>query len=266
MFVFAGVIFSGQLLNPYALGQSITAFVFFCMASGLIYIINDLQDIEQDRLHPTKRNRPLPAGLVSQKEARIVAIFLSIAVLLSFLWEPYVGAIIWAYIIINILYAYIIKHLVIIDIISISLGFVFRVMAGSLAVRVVPSPWMLLCTLFLAIFLALGKRSNELDVLKENAGEHRKNLNLYNKELINQWSSIATSMTILTYSLYTFIEYSNLWMMLTIPFTIYGLFRYQYLVAVKKLGGSPEQILSKDRPFLINALMWIVISISILYI
>ncbi len=255
-FVFAGIVFSGQITNVTAVLNSIIAFILFCIASSLIYVLNDLVDIEKDKLHPKKKLRPLAAGHLKKSDTYVYVLILTACLIGGYFWSIAVSIIISTYIIINILYAVCFKNIVIIDVFSIASGFVLRVVAGAVAVSAMPSPWLLLCTLLLALFLALGKRRHELLLLQNNAKDHRANLGEYNIDLINQWTSITTATTILTYSLYTFIELSHIWMMTTIPFVIYGLFRYQYLVFVKKQGGSPEKILISDTPFIINGLLW----------
>lgn len=267
VFVFSGIIFSGRLFYGGDLSASILIFVYFCIASSLVYILNDMVDIEKDKLHPDKKNRPLAAGDISKATAMLWFAILLGVFLMGFLWMPTALIIMTIYIVINIAYSFFLKHMVIIDMFTIASGFVLRVIAGTIGIGAIPSPWLLLCTLFLSLFLGFGKRKNELLVLdmKQAAG-HRSNLQDYSIHLVDQWMGISTAVTIMAYSLYTFSAFDHLWMMATIPFVIFGLFRYQYLVEVRQAGGQPEQVIFSELPFLINGLLWGISVMTIFYV
>lgn len=266
IFVFTGVIFSGLLFQWESLSAAIMTFAYFCIVSSTVYVVNDVLDIEKDKLHPVKKSRPLPAGLITTKMAFTWFLFLSILLCTGFLWVPEIMLILVLYFLVNVVYSLYLKHFVIIDIFTIALGFVLRVLAGTEAIGVQPSPWLLLCTLLLSLFLALGKRHNEMVVLEEAVvSRHRRNLREYSICLIQQWMGVTTSALIMAYSLYTFSAFEHMRMMITIPFVIYGLFRYQYLIAKRQLGGSPELILFSDQPFLVNTLLWGIAVLTIFY-
>ena len=265
VFVFSGLIFSQNILNPPLFAKTFQAFILFCMISSCVYIINDLVDIEKDKLHPTKKYRPLVSGDVNK---RVAIIILSCLMLLSisgsFALDFKFGLIILSYFIINTLYSIKLKHIVIIDIMIISVGFVLRAISGAVVINVEISPWLLICTVFLSLFLALSKRKNELIVLEDNAKNHRKILGDYSIDLIEQMLPVVTSCAIISYALYTFTGARTNIMMITIPFVIYGIFRYQYLTYKKGFGGRPESAFFCDKPFIINVLSWGISSILIL--
>lgn len=288
-FVLPGLIFAQQHLftAPWALGRITGAFVLFCLVSGCVYLMNDLADIEQDRLHPRKRLRPLPSGRLSPALAKAAIVVLGGGALLvpwtigSYLvaYEPVVpagmaaglpwverlrlsyglgwygfGAVLLAYFLLQVAYTFRLKHVVIVDLFCIAGGFVLRALGGAIILQVLIRPWWLMCVLFLSLFLGLGKRRNELIVLEESAGNHRRILEEYSPQLLDHLITIVVACTILSYSFATFDAPSVPQMpfpmlMTTIPFVIYALFRYLYLVYQKGQGGTPEELLFKDRPF-----------------
>lgn len=267
LIVFAGIIFSQKIFADGYLVMTIYAFITFCILSGSGYIINDIIDIEKDRAHPTKKNRPLASGQLSVPLA-IAFVTLTIAVSLgaAFWIRINFGFLAAAYLMITLSYSFFLKNIVIIDVLTIAIGFIFRAIAGAVVIAVNISPWLLVCTFLLALFLALTKRRHELVLLDENARSHRKILVEYGPEMLDQMISVVTSSTVMAYSLYTFTSGHSTYLMGTIPFVIYGIFRYQYLVYRKDIGGSPETALLKDAPMLINIVLWIVSCSLILYL
>ncbi|HAF48000.1 MAG TPA: decaprenyl-phosphate phosphoribosyltransferase [Anaerolineaceae bacterium] len=271
LFVLAGLIFDGQLTNFPSLWVTLMAFVLFCLASSLIYIINDLTDIETDRLHPFKRNRPLASGQLSQRTAIIATIVLFVFTFPSaFILNINFGLIITGYFLLMLAYSFWLKHIPIVDVMIIAAGFVLRVAAGVIVIVTTEfSPWLFVATTFLALFIALGKRRAEIDLLEGAADSHRQVLKGYSLELLDQLLTIVLASTLMTYCLYTFsspITPGNHVMMLTIPFVIYGLFRYLYLIRMEHIGGAPEEIVLTDLPMQIAVGLWGLTIVIILYI
>lgn len=270
-FIFAALLFDIKLLDVTHGGRTTLAFILFCILSGSVYLINDLTDIDKDRQHPVKRNRPLASGGLSRSWAVSAAIVLPIIALsLSFLLHPLFGLIALVYFVIQLFYSFGLKDVVILDVLIIAAGFVLRVAAGSAVAEAERfSPWLYVCITLLALFLALGKRRNELLLLEASALGHRKVLQEYSPQLLDQMIALVTSSTVIAYSLYTFSAENlppNKSMMLTIPFFLYSIFRYLYLIYQKNLGGSPEEILLRDVPFVISNLCWGVTVVLILYV
>lgn len=266
LFIFAALLFSKNIDKPFYILATIYAFLCFCITASTVYIFNDIIDIEKDRNHPRKRKRPLAAGIVSKREAQILMTFmLPLIVAFSLMLNYSFGLIIIVYMLNNLLYTLYVKKLVILDVMSIALGFILRVAGGAVAIGVLISPWLLLCTFLLALFLGFSKRRNELLVLQEDAESHRMILEHYSLEFIDNMLSIVTASTLISYSLYTFFASEDKYSMVTILFVLYGIFRYQYIIYNKKLGESPEEIVLNDKPLLINILLWILTSIVILY-
>ncbi len=264
--VFVGLIFAQRLFAPIALERTILAFVIFCLVSSCVYLLNDLIDIARDRQHPTKRMRPFASGLVPIRWG-IVAIFFLLLLcgsILSILFQlplhsfpdPFAnlgGAnilftlTIITYIVLMVFYSIYLKHVVLIDVFIIAIGFVLRIFAGAIIIAAAISPWLYLVTCFLSLFLAFSKRRHELVLLQEQAGHHRLTLKDYNVALLDQIITIVVTGTILSYSIYT-IEgpIKDHRLVLTIPFVLYGVFRYLYLIHLHKGGGSPEEVLLQD--------------------
>jgi len=270
LLVFAGLVFTYNLLNAGMLTRVILAFVAFCALSSAGYLWNDLRDVAADRLHPTKRRRPIAAGLVQAPLAVALALVLGTAGLLLAWWLGTSFLLVASlYMLLTASYSIWLKHLVLIDVFGISAGFVLRAVGGAVVIGVPVSPWLYVCTVLVSLFLALGKRRNELELLEEGAAGHRKNLEQYSLELVDQLILIVASVTIMASSLYTF-SAENLprdhSMMLTIPLVVYGLFRYLYLVRVKRQGGAPEDLLLKDPGMLATAIIWVGLSVVILYV
>ena len=266
-FVLAGIVFAGEIFDGQKLFFSLATLFFFCLLSGAVYIFNDISDLEQDKLHPRKSQRPLPAGLLDLKTANFTACFCVVISLVGmFLLSPAVGVAGTGYLLVNISYVLVLKKQVILDVLAIAAGFVLRVLAGAAAVEVPVSPWLLLCTVLLSLFLGLGKRRYELISLAEKAGEHRQSLSNYSLPLLDQMISVVTSATLLAYSLYTFLSAeANYYMMASIPFVLYGLFRYLYLLYKNGEGGSPEELLLQDKPLLINLFLWGIVVLLAVY-
>jgi 4-hydroxybenzoate polyprenyltransferase len=262
--LFAGIVFSLNLLNFQKWLDVIFAFIIFCMLSGGEYIINDILDIEKDRKHPKKKTRPIATGKLKVLYAAIFAIILIFVGLYgAYLINELFFTVSMAYVLLTLSYSIFLKNIIIVDLLVISLGFVLRAVAGCLAVNVFISPWLIICAFLLALFLALCKRRHELTLLGEEARNHRKILGEYSAKMLDQMINITTGALIMSYSLYTFLA-DNIWMMMTIPLVIYGLFRYLFLVYVKNIGGEPE-MLFKDKGMLINMFLWVVLVIIILY-
>lgn len=270
IFIFAALIFDVKLLNPHYLSQTVAGFVLLCLVSGTVYIINDLADIEKDRQHPRKRNRPIASGQLGTRPAIVAAILIPLVALpLGFLLNPAYGAILTGYLLLQIAYSFWLKDIVIIDVMLIAGGFLLRVAAGVLLVEATRfSPWLYVCMTLLALLIGFGKRRHELVLLKENANMHRQSLQEYNLSLLDHIISIVTASTLLAYALYTFSAEGlppNHAMMLTIPFVLYGIFRYLYLIHVKGMGGAPEEIALSDRPLQATVILWGLSVVIVMY-
>ncbi|NLC68605.1 MAG: decaprenyl-phosphate phosphoribosyltransferase [Clostridiaceae bacterium] len=257
VFIFAGLIFSKSFFSMEAVLRTIYAFALFSAVSGTVYVINDVIDREKDILHPVKSKRPIASGRLKPGEALLPVLFLLVlAFLLSCLLDVKFFALLAGYFLLVLAYSLVLKNHVIIDVMAIAAGFVLRTLGGTVIIKVSISPWLIMCTTFLSLFLALNKRKSELDLLLDNASNHRENLGRYTPGLIDQMLPVVTSTTIMSYSLYTFSSGKSSYMMLTIPFVIYGIFRYQYIVTAKSKGGSPETDFLEDKPLLLNIVLW----------
>ncbi|MGQ9627061.1 MAG: decaprenyl-phosphate phosphoribosyltransferase [Anaerolineae bacterium] len=271
LFIFAPLVFDEKLFQMNYLLKTVSGFILMCLLSSTVYIINDLVDIEKDRQHPAKRHRPLPSGQLSPKVAAGFAILLPLACLpLSFLLDRLFGLTALTYLTVMVAYSFFLKNVLIIDVLTIAAGFVLRVAGGVVLVDVVRfSPWLYLCTTLLALFLGLSKRRHELMLLQQNAAEHRSILNEYSPYLLDEMIAVVTSTTVIAYSLYTFTAPNmpkNHVMMLTIPFVLYGIFRYLYIIHQKNEGGSPEEILIKDIPLIADIVLWGLMVVLFLYL
>ena len=263
--VFAGLIFSRNVFNgPMQIKLWLT-FVSFCGIVSAGYLINDIIDRESDRLHPKKKFRPIASGSLKPKVAVLFAVVLvAFSFALSFAVDNSLPLFLLSYFVLQMLYTWFLKHFVIIDVLAIASGFVIRAAAGAAVIHVAISPWLIVCTLFLALCLGLAKRRAELVSLEDMAAAHRRNLEHYSMELVDQMISVTASATIVSYSLYSFTAYDSTRMMLTIPFVLYGIFRYMYLMHGKSRGGSPELVMLTDWPLLINIFLWAAGAIVIL--
>ena len=270
VFIFTALVFDEKLFTPAPLLKTIAAFILFCLTSSAVYLINDLADIEKDRQHPTKRLRPLPSGQLKRSVAIAAAVLIPLITMpLFFLLDPHLGLIALAYLLMMITYSFVLKNIVILDVLTVAAGFVLRVAAGAVVVEVERfSPWLYICATLAALFIGIGRRRHELILLAENANEHRASLSEYSLPLLDEMISVVASATIIAYSLYTFSAPNlppNHAMMLTIPFVLYGVFRYLYLIHVKSKGGAPEEIFLSDLPLIIALGLWALAVIAILY-
>jgi len=269
IFIFAALVFDVKLFVPLYLVQTVAGFVLLCLISGAVYIINDLADVEKDRQHPRKRNRPLASGQLGTRPAIVAVILILLVVLpLGFLLNPAFGAILTGYLLLQIAYSFWLKNAVIIDVLVIAVGFLLRVAAGAPLAEAELSPWLYICMTLLALLIGFGKRRHELVLLKENANAHRQSLQEYNLPLLDHAISIVTASTLLAYALYTFSAPNlpqNHAMMLTIPFVLYGIFRYLYLIHVRGMGGAPEEIALSDRPLQATVVLWGLSVIIVMY-
>jgi 4-hydroxybenzoate polyprenyltransferase len=271
IFMFAALVFGMKLTMPDLIGRSVVAFICLCLLSSASYLINDLVDTERDRYHPAKRDRPLAAARLKRSWALGAAVVLAaISLSMAFLVDLRLGLVASAFLGIEIGYSLLLTNFVILDVLAIAGAFVLRVLCGSVVARATTfSPWLYVCASFLALFLALCKRRNELIVLGELAAKHRKVLADYSSGLLVEMISVVSSSTVISYSLYTFwgahVPENNS-MMLTIPFVLYGIMRYLLLMQRRDLPGSPEEILIKDPPLAINNLLWGSAVLLILYL
>jgi 4-hydroxybenzoate polyprenyltransferase len=252
------------------LGKASLAFALFCLVSSADYLVNDVRDREPDRLHPVKRGRPIAAGALAPGAALGWAAAFSLLGLGGmFALDLRAGGVVAGYIALMLAYSFYLKHTVLLDIMTIAAGFVLRAMSGALVIEVPISPWLYVVTALGALFLALNKRRAELLLLDEEANQHRATLAEYTPDLLNQLASTVTASTLIAYGLYTFTADNlpkNHSMMLTIPFVLYGIFRYLFLVHSKNQGGSPEEVLLKDWPLLLDIVLWVAASLTILVV
>jgi 4-hydroxybenzoate polyprenyltransferase len=268
--VFAALLFDKRIFQWDALWHTLAAAMVFSAVSSAIYLVNDVRDLHQDRLHPKKRNRPIAAGEVSQGQAMRVAVaLLTVGLITAVAVRPEFAIVIVAYIALMLAYSYGLKRMVILDVFAIAAGFVLRAVGGAVAISVPASPWLYVCTALGALFIGFGKRRNEIVTLEAAAGHHRANLEEYSLPMLDQIIAIVSAAMLIAYSLYTF-DAANVpdshAMMLTIPFVAYGLFRYLYLIYRRGEGGSPEVLLIKD-PGLISCIAgWVATSLIILYL
>lgn len=273
LFVFPAIIFDGKLFEADAFLRVFASFALLCLISGSVYIINDLVDIESDRQHPRKRFRPLPAGQLPVPMAKTAAVvFPLFGLALAWLLTPKLTLILLAYLIMQLMYSFWLKHVVILDVLVITAGFVMRVAAGVVVIQVTQfSPWLFVCTGLLALFLAISKRRQELILLGDRADNVRQIYREYNLPLLDEMLRITTTSTLITYIVYT-IETSapilagtNL-ALLTVPFVMYGLFRYLYLIYVKGESSPPDEVLLKDRPLQLDLVGFALTCVIILYL
>lgn len=276
-FVFTALAFSAERLWtwPDKVLETFAAFLLFCLAASAIYIVNDLVDIEKDRAHPRKRHRPLPAGTLSPKTAlQAIGALILFTLPASYLLDPDGGflLVLVAYVMVQgLLYSYYLKNIVILDILTIAAGFVLRTVAGALVLDITITPWLLVCMGLLAVFLGVGKRRHELVLLDQGAGEHRRILQEYTVPMLDQMISIVTASVIMAYSMTTFsapaVPHDPFpVLMSTIPFVVYGIFRYLYLIYQRDGGGSPEELVLRDRPLGISIVLWGTTVLLLLYI
>lgn len=271
-FIFFGLIFDRQLFLVEPFLRTVAGFFLFCLISSAVYLFNDIADVEADRNHPEKKFRPIASGKLPVRVASTAALLLTIiAIPLGYLLSPRFALVLTAYFIINLLYSRWLKHVSILDVLIISSGFVLRVAAGIFLIYPVErfSPWLYMITVLFSLYIGLGKRRAEMNLLAQGAAAHRKVLEGYTIPLLDQYITIVSGMTIVAYSLYTFSAPNlpeNHSMMLTIPFVVYGIFRYLQLIQFGHAAGSPDEVALKDRPLQITVLLWGLAVIAIFYL
>jgi 4-hydroxybenzoate polyprenyltransferase len=271
LFLFSGILFSQNLTNISMLDKVIAGFIVFCALSGTVYLLNDIIDHERDRSHPVKSLRPIASGAISRKTALISSTLLMLFTLAgSYLLGVEFFLVSVLYLTLQVAYSFFLKHIVILDVFTISAGFVLRVFAGALVIRVEVSSWLIICTMLLSLFLGLSKRRHEIVTLEDNAESHRQVLTEYSSYLLDQMISVITASTLICYALYTMsaetIErFGTNKLIFTVPFVLYGIFRYLYLVHKKGGGGNPESIITSDKPLLINIFLWVLTAGLIIY-
>lgn len=270
--VFAGLIFSRSLLNWDSVWRSLAAFVVLCLASSGVYLLNDLRDRNEDRLHPLKRFRPLAAGTLPVPLAFLVMVGLIVgSVAAAFGLRLEFGIVVVAYLILNIVYSLGLKKLVIVDVMALSAGFVLRAVAGAAVLGLEASPWLILCTLVLAMLIAFGKRRHELALLRDEAASHRANLEEYTLPLLDMLMGISATAAVMTYAMYTtagdtMARFGTNRLVLTTPWVLYGVFRYLFLVHRRREGGDPSRLLVTDGPTLINGALWAAVVSFLIYV
>lgn len=264
-FVFAGLVFAGHFLDPRDIVRVAAAFGAFCLLSSCVYFINDVVDRERDQLHPKKRHRPLAAGLLRPAEGVGLAAVLgagSLAVALalgaSMFW---VSA---GYLVLNLAYSFWLKHVPLWDALTVAGGFVLRAVAGTTSIGIQASPWLLVCTYLVALYLSLGKRWSDAVNLAPSERAYRQAATLYEPELVRLFMQVAMAATLISYALYAVQGPHSPWILLTLPFVIYGLFHYQHMVETRALGGSPENAIFQDRAFLVNAAAYALACVAVL--
>ncbi len=268
----AALVFAGEATHPDKVQLAVYALLIYCLLSSAVYVFNDLIDRDNDRQHPLKKARPVATGQVSPAAAATLAVALAVlgiagAWLIN--WAFFMLALV--FLVLNLLYTLWLKHIVIVDVMSIAVSFVLRAYAGALAIEVPASKWMLINTLLLALFLGFGKRRHELLLLEDDASSHRRILDRYSPYLLDQLIGVVTASVVVMYMLYTFssevmhkLGTENLFV--TIPFVVYGVFRYLYLIHKEEKGGSPTRVLIGDAPILINVILWLITAMVVLYL
>lgn len=271
-FVFTALLFSKNLFNLSKDIDALVGFIIFCMITGCAYMINDLVDLEKDKLHPTKSQRPIASGRLNKTTAiKITTIICLVSLSFAFYINSFFGIIVLTYFLLNIGYSIYFKNIVIIDVVTIASGFVLRVLGGAVIISVTSSQWLILCTILLSLFLGFSKRRHELVLLEDNATGHRKVLEHYSPYFLDQMISVVTASTVICYALYTMSKdtiekLGTSKLIYTIPFVLYGIFRYLYLVHQKEKGGSPTEIVFTDKPMIVNIILWVIASIVFIYI
>jgi 4-hydroxybenzoate polyprenyltransferase len=272
MLVFAGLVFSHNLFDLTNFLRSLGGFVAFCLLSGAVYIVNDLADVENDRLHPLKRSRPIASGRLKPGTAKVAAaVVATLALVGGFVLDWRFGVIGLAYFVMQLAYSFKLKHMVVLDVMTVAAGFALRAVAGTVLVHVTISSWLFVCTILFALFVALAKRRHELLTLSGGGTGHRAVLENYSETLLDQMMAVATSSAVIAYCLYTIApetvtKFGTHNLMLTVPFVLYGVYRYLYLVYRKEMGGAPEQALLGDLPLLVDVLLWMGSVVAVIYL
>ncbi|HUW11147.1 MAG TPA: decaprenyl-phosphate phosphoribosyltransferase [Anaerolineae bacterium] len=271
-FVFAALVFDEKLFQVQMLGKTVLAFIVFCLAASAVYLLNDLVDRDKDRQHPTKRFRPLASGELAPRVAvTAIAVFVVAAFIFALWLGPGFALVIAAYLLLNVVYSFWLKHVVLVDVFLVAAFHLLRVVAGVVVIQAARfSPWLYICITLLALFIAIGRRRQELVLLGEaNANSHRASLEEYNLRLLDDMIGLVTAAATVSYSFYTFSAPNlpaNNAMMLTIPFVLYGIFRYLYLIHVKNEGGAPEELILQDKPLLAGVTLWALAIVIVLYV
>lgn len=269
--LFGGLIFSKSLFDSVALIRSVQAFILFCFASSAVYLLNDLKDVERDRLHPQKRLRPLASGELNTIVAKGALLLLTATSIVGgYQLGVSFGTWLLLYLLLNVAYTLVLKHQPILDVMCIASGFVIRAVAGVIVIEAVPSPWIVLCTMTLAFFVGFGKRRHELTSLSKDASKHRDSLSGYSAQFLDLMMAVSAAAAMMSYALYTVApetleRFGSHLLMATTPFVMYGIFRYFYLVQLQAGGGDPSKLLVTDRPTLINGCLWAVTIVVILH-
>jgi 4-hydroxybenzoate polyprenyltransferase len=271
LLVFAGLLFGRRLFDARAVADAVSAFAVFCALSGVVYLVNDIADRDSDREHPLKARRPIASGALPVATALAAAIVIgALALAAALAIGPRFAGVAAAYLTLQVLYSGPLKHIVIIDVLTIAIGFVLRAVAGAVAVNVEISHWLLVCTILLALFIGLAKRRHEIVLLADGATHHRPILGEYSPYLLDQMIAVVTASTLMAYVFYTISpetqeKFGTPWLGLTIPFPLYGIFRYLYLVHRREGGGSPAELLLTDRPLLVCVALWALTVALIIY-
>ena len=271
LFMFAGLLFAQNIFNLPLLSKVTGAFFTFCLLAGSVYILNDLTDLEEDRRHPIKRLRPIASGRLKPIQAiAALIIFLTFSLTMSYRLNYSFFMVTVVYLLLQVAYSLWLKGLVILDVLVVASGFFLRVIAGAVVAAVEMSSWLLICTIFLSLFLTLSKRRHDLVVIGQAVQPHKKVLGEYNPYLLDQMISMITASTLVTYTLYTMSEetvkkFGTKNLIFTIPFVLYGIFRYLYLIYEKGQGGNPENILVRDIPLMVDIVLWVAAIGLILY-
>ncbi|MBS1797364.1 MAG: decaprenyl-phosphate phosphoribosyltransferase [Acidobacteria bacterium] len=272
LLVFTGLIFSRSLTDAHNIWISFLGFLIFCCASSGVYLFNDLCDLKKDREHPIKRNRPLAAGVLSLNAARLAMVVLfAVAATAALLLNHTFALVVGIYLTTCLAYSFKLKDIVILDVILVASGFVLRAVSGAVIIGVEVSEWLVLCTSMVALLVGFGKRRHELVLLEDEAENHRRSLSDYSVSFLDSIMNICAGAAVITYALYTRADETvervgSRAMLVTIPFVVYGVFRYLYLIHKKETGGDPVQLLFRDRPTLLNLLLWILTSGLVIYL
>lgn len=271
-FVFAALVFARRLDDPQAIVRAVAAFAIFCALASAVYIVNDIHDRREDARHPVKQHRPIAAGRIAVRIAAAIAAALGVvAVVLAFRLGIGFGAIAVGYVLLNITYSFWWKRIPLVDVMAVAANYVIRVLAGAAVIGAAITPWLLIASTLLALFLALGKRRHELVLLGDHAIEHRAALGAYSPYFLDQLIGIVTASTVVIYSLYTMDPQSHRtlgtpWLPLTIPIVLFGIFRYLYLIHQKSAGGNPTAVLLTDRPLLATVVIWLAAIVALVYV
>jgi 4-hydroxybenzoate polyprenyltransferase len=271
LILFTPLVFSERLFEMRAFGIVSIGFALFSLAASGIYAMNDLADVTRDRKHPVKSKRPIASGMISRSFIAVVSVILmSSSIVAGFLVSMNFGVFILVYVVLNIVYSYGLKTVVILDVMTVAIGFVLRVLAGAVIVNVPASEWLIICTLLLSLFLGFSKRRHELGLLDARASDHRNVLGQYSAGFLDQMIAIVTATTVMSYALYTISnetvqKFGTNHLYYTIPFVLYGIFRYLYLVHKRDEGGNPTHTIITDVPLIVNVMLWIIVTILIIY-